>query len=42
MEPKPWYPKDFTQALSNTLSEEEVSQHLQKPGSAPRFVSTGF
>lgn len=38
MEPKPWYPKDFTQALSNTLSEEEVSQHLRKPGSAPRFV----
>lgn len=38
MDFKQWYPKDFILALSNTLTEEEVTVFLQKPGSSPRFV----
>lgn len=38
MEFKPWYPKDFMLALSNTFTEEEVTLFLKKPGSSPRFV----
>ncbi|RJE22388.1 AIG2-like family [Aspergillus sclerotialis] len=38
MDFKQWYPKDFILALSNTLTEKEVTLFLQKPGSSPRFV----
>lgn len=35
---KPWSPKDFLLALSNTLTEEDVTLLLKRPGSSPRFV----
>ncbi|KAI9930484.1 hypothetical protein ASPWEDRAFT_171112 [Aspergillus wentii DTO 134E9] len=38
MELKPWYPRDFGHVLSNTLSEEEVTIGLNRPGCSPRFV----
>ncbi|KAJ5585008.1 uncharacterized protein N7459_004808 [Penicillium hispanicum] len=38
MELKPWYPRDFKLALSNTFSEDDLSLLLQQPGSSPRFV----
>ncbi|KAJ5102178.1 hypothetical protein NUU61_004400 [Penicillium alfredii] len=38
MELKPWYPRDFALALSNTFSDEEVTLFLKQPGSSPRFV----
>ena len=38
MEFKPWYPSDFRYALSNTISEKEVTEFLGKRGCAARFV----
>ncbi|RAL04220.1 uncharacterized protein BO80DRAFT_258590 [Aspergillus ibericus CBS 121593] len=38
METKPTYPRNFQLALSNKLSPEDVTNHLNKPGCTPRFV----
>ncbi|KAB8239158.1 hypothetical protein ETB97_011965 [Aspergillus alliaceus] len=38
MEDKPWYPEDYRQALLNTLTEEKLTELLEKQNCAPRFV----
>ncbi|PLB51258.1 hypothetical protein P170DRAFT_464215 [Aspergillus steynii IBT 23096] len=33
-----WHPKDYQDAMSNTLSDEDLTRLLKQPGCAPRFV----